>query len=155
MSVRYSHTDRLYISSVWTIYTAAWKRVSVACVLIANWHWYLFSVNISRGICNRSDQTDWEQALTQLSVLFFSSYNYRQFWLLALTMASEAGEREKKVKLNYSYVHEEFEVITSHYHPGLEKFGEARKCKECGSIITGTNATNLKAHLKSKHHEWS
>ena len=68
-------------------------------------------------------------------------------------MASEAGERGKKVKLNYSYVHEEFEVITSHYHPGLETFGEARKCKECGSILTGTNATNLKAHLKSKHQE--
>ena len=51
-----------------------------------------------------------------------------------------AGQGGKKIKINYSSVHEEFGV-----------FGEARKCKVCKFVIAGKSSTNLKSHLKAKH----
>ena len=72
-----------------------------------------------------------------------------------MASASEAGQSSqsgRKSKNNYSYVHEEF-LIIDQYHPGKEQFGPSSKCKECSKIITGTNATNLKVHLKSQHNE--
>ena len=59
----------------------------------------------------------------------------------------------KKTKLNFSHVHDEFDVIENFWHVGQEKFMEGRKCKECGAEFPGKNATNLKNHLRSKHDE--
>ena len=62
-----------------------------------------------------------------------------------------AGQGGKKVKINYSSVHEEFDIVENYYHPTLEGFGEARKCKICKFVISGKSSTNLKAHLRAKH----
>ena len=50
------------------------------------------------------------------------------------------------MKINYSSVHEEFDIVENYYHPTLEGFGEARrKCKICNFVISGKSSTNLKA----------
>ena len=54
-----------------------------------------------------------------------------------------AGQGGKKVKINYSSVHEEFDIVDNYYHPTLESFGEARKCKICKFVISGKSSTNL------------
>ena len=62
-----------------------------------------------------------------------------------------AGQGGKKIKINYSSVHEEFDIVENYYHPTLEVFGEARKCKVCKFVIAGKSSTNLKSHLKALH----
>ena len=62
-----------------------------------------------------------------------------------------AGQGGKKIKINYSSVHEEFDIVENYYHPTLEVFGVARKCKVCKFVIAGKSSTNLKSHLKAKH----
>ena len=62
-----------------------------------------------------------------------------------------AGQEKKKLKINYSAVHYEFEIVENYFHPTQEKFGEGRKCKICNFVIAGKSSTNLKNHLKAKH----
>ena len=61
-------------------------------------------------------------------------------------------DSKKKLKVNYSSVHEEFEVF-DYFHPGLETFTEGRRCKICKTVFSGKNSTNLKSHLKTKHND--
>ena len=60
-------------------------------------------------------------------------------------------ESQKKYKINYSSVHEEFDIVENYFHPGKEAFGEARKCKACKAVFAGKNSTNIKNHLQAKH----
>ena len=66
--------------------------------------------------------------------------------------SEEDCNAKKKLKLNYSHVHEEF-VITERMNPRIDKFEMACKCLTCGQIISGKNSTNLKKHLEKKHRE--
>ena len=62
--------------------------------------------------------------------------------------AAMAGQGGEKLKINHSYVHEEYDIVKNYYHPTKHVFGEGRKCKICNFVMAGKNTTNLKSHLK-------
>ena len=93
-------------------------------------------------------------SLSQLQLLYFTD-SLALPGILTMASASGAGQSSKSVRKsrnNSSHVHEEF-VIVDQYHPGKKQFGPSSRCKHCQKIVSGTNATNLKTHLKSSHND--
>ena len=62
----------------------------------------------------------------------------------------EAGKKRKE-RINGSSVHHEF-IPVAREHPKTKEIVSSRKCKYCEQVMTGTNPTTLKNHLKIFHH---
>ena len=69
-----------------------------------------------------------------------------------LILKMDNPSKSRKVRINKSYVHEEFEEISwTCPKTNKEKFGQVCKVSDCGVQIAGIRSTNMKAHLASKH----
>ena len=66
--------------------------------------------------------------------------------------ASASSSAPKKIKLNFTHVHREFEKIKI-FNPRLGKEVDGCKCKVCPQTFMRTNSSTLKTHLKVLHPE--
>ena len=57
-----------------------------------------------------------------------------------------------RTRLRRSAVHDHFDQVQV-LHPISKKTVDGSQCKECNATFTNRVATNLKAHLQSKHPE--